>query len=144
MTATFDEPIDPATVTTSTVTLRAEGSGSDVPASVAYNAATATVTLDPASDLTGNTQYTVTLAGSIADTSGNTLGSSVTWTFTTLAVASSFTDTTAVDFGAGTTGAKTYVSETADGEVIAGAHGWCRVLGREPARGLVLNGLGVG
>ncbi len=75
VTATFDEPIAPTTLTTSSVRLRAQGAGADVAAAVSYNAATGTVTLDPSADLTGNTLYTATLASSIADTSGNTLGS---------------------------------------------------------------------
>ena len=37
VTVTFDEPINPATITAATVTLRAAGRGSDVPATVSYN-----------------------------------------------------------------------------------------------------------
>ena len=83
-----------------------------------YDGATATATLDPTADLVGNTLYTVTLASSIADTSGNSLGSDVTWTFRTIAAPATFTDTTTANFGAGSIGANTYVSETSDGEVI--------------------------
>src|SRR6185369_10991251 len=90
--ATFDEAMNPATLTTSSVRLRAQGAGSDVPATVSYNAATAIATLDPSADLDGGTVYTVTLASTITDTSGNALGSPLTWTFQTAAVAASFTD----------------------------------------------------
>ena len=52
----------------------------------------------------------------MTDTSGNALGTADTWTFTT--PTGGATDTTVADFGAGTTGADTYVSETGNGEVI--------------------------
>ena len=69
VTVTFDEPVVPPTDWASAVTLRAEGSGTDVPAVVTANGAV--VTLDPAGDLTPGTEYTVTVDGSVADTSGN-------------------------------------------------------------------------
>ena len=50
VTVTFDEPVVPPTDWASAVTLRAEGSGTDVPAAVTANGAV--VTLDPAGDLT--------------------------------------------------------------------------------------------
>ncbi len=113
---TFDEAMNPATITTSTLTLRAEGAGADVAATVTYAGTTAT--LDPLADLAPDTEYTVTVAASVADSSGNQLGTADTWTFTTSAPLSDLVDTTAADFGAGTTGGTTYVSETANGEVI--------------------------
>ena len=114
VTVTFDEPMDPSTITDSTFTLRAQGAGADVPATVSYAGTTAT--LDPSADLDTNTPYTVTVAASVTDTSGNALGTTDTWTFTT--PTGGATDTTVADFGAGTTGANTYVSETGNGEVI--------------------------
>ena len=116
VTVTFDEPMDPATISTSSVTLRAQGAGSDVPATVAYAGVIAT--LDPLADLEPATQYTVTVAASVADTAGNQLGAPDTWTFTTPVPLSFLVDTTVADFGAGTTGASSYVSETGNGEVI--------------------------
>ena len=77
--------------------LRAEGAGSDVPASVTYSGATAT--LNPNADLAPGTVYHVTVAGSVTDASGNALGADDTWSFTT--EAASLTDTTTADFGAG-------------------------------------------
>ncbi|MGZ4723657.1 MAG: Ig-like domain-containing protein, partial [Ilumatobacteraceae bacterium] len=111
----FDEPINPTTITTSTVTLRADGASTNVPAIVTYAGTTAT--LDPIADLATTTEYTVTVAGSLADTAGNPLEASDAWTFTTSAPQSNIVDTTAADFGAGSTGANTYVSVTDNGEV---------------------------
>ena len=116
VTVGFDEPMNPTTVTTSTVTLRAQGAGSDVPATVTYAGTTAT--LDPIADLAPSTQYTVTVAATVADTSGNQLGTADTWTFTTSVPLSSLVDTTVADFDAGSPGSTTYVSETGNGEVI--------------------------
>ena len=118
LTVTFDEPMDAATITGSTFTLRANGAGSDVPAAVSFNAGTATATLDPSTNLPGSTTFTVTVHASVADLAGNQLGADDTWTFTTGTVTASLVDTTEGDFGAGTTGANTYVAVTTDGEVI--------------------------
>ena len=87
-------PIDPSTITTSTVRLRAQGAGADVPATVTYDDSTAIATLDPSADLASNTLFTVTIAASVADNSGNQLGTPVTWSFRTAAATGSFTDTT--------------------------------------------------
>jgi hypothetical protein len=85
--ATFDEDLDPATVTTSTFRV-ARPDGSSVPATVAYDAAAERATLTLSEALTFGTTYTATLAGgtsgpSIRDLAGNPLASSETWTFST-------------------------------------------------------------
>ena len=49
VTVTFSEPVDPATITSSTFILRAQGVETDVPAVVAYSGTTAT--LNPGTDL---------------------------------------------------------------------------------------------
>jgi hypothetical protein len=88
VTATFDEAIDAATVSTGSVRLRAAGASSDVAASVSYSSSTRTVTLSPAEALEFSTGYTVTLqggVGGIADTAGNPLAGDVTWSFTSAA-----------------------------------------------------------
>ena len=82
VTVTFDEPMDPSTITNSTFTLRAQGAGADVPATV--SSAGTTATLNPSADLDTDTPYTVTVAASVTDTSANALGTADTWTFTTL------------------------------------------------------------
>ena len=109
----FSEPMNPATINDTTVRLRKQGAGSDVPASVSYAGNTAT--LDPNADLDPSAVYDVTVAGTVTDANGNALGADDTWSFTTASL--SFIDTTTADFTAGTPGANTYVSETGNGEV---------------------------
>jgi hypothetical protein len=116
VTVTFSEPMNPATITTATFRLRASGAASDVPATVTYSGTTAV--LDPTATLAAGTTYQVTVDGSVADTGGNTLGANDTWSFATAVVTSTIGDSTSAHFGAGTPGANTYVSITADGEVI--------------------------
>ena len=108
--------MNPATINGTSVRLRKQGSGTDVPATVSYAGNTAT--LDPDADLDPSAVYTVTVDGSVKDQAGNALGAPDTWSFTTAALSFNFTDTTVSDFGAGTPDANTYISETANGEVI--------------------------
>jgi hypothetical protein len=85
VTATFGEPIDPASVSSSTFELR-DGSGALVPAEVGYNASTMTAGLAPSSPLAYGTSYTVRVKGGpsgIADVAGNRLAADVTWSFST-------------------------------------------------------------
>ena len=84
-TATFSEAMNPATLTTGTVTLIPQG-GSAVAASVTYDAGTRTVTLDPTANLAANTTYTATVKGGASgakDLAGNPLASDRVWTFVT-------------------------------------------------------------
>ena len=81
VTVQFSEALNPPTVSTSTLRLRAYGAIDDVAGTVSYSGTTAV--LHPSGRLTPNTTYTVTVAGAIADISGNQLGSDVTWSFTT-------------------------------------------------------------
>ena len=113
VTVGFSEPMLASTISTSTIRLQADGSGSDVAATVAYAGTTATLT--PTSPLAVGTLYRVTVSGSVSDLSGNPLGTNVVWEFTTV---STFTDTTTVDFGAGTPASTTYIAQTGNGEVI--------------------------
>lgn len=114
---TFSEPMAAATFTGATFTLRAAGAGTDVPATRSVVGAVAT--LNPSANLAAGTTYTVTVAGSVTDAVGNALGAPVSWTFTTTsAVAKVLEDTTASQFGAGTTGASAYVANSAGGEVV--------------------------
>ena len=112
----FSEPMDPASISSSTLHLRKQGAGADVPASVSYSGTTATLT--PTGALDPLSVYTVTVDGSVKDLAGNPLGANDSWSFTTAALAFTFTDTTVSDFGAGSPDANTYVSQTEDGEVI--------------------------
>ena len=84
VTATFNEPLDASTVTSSTFTL--QGPGGAVPAAVTWDAGTLKATLDPSSSLAFNASYTATLksgAAGIKDVAGNQLASDYTWSFTT-------------------------------------------------------------
>ncbi len=109
----FSEPMNPATIDSSTVRLRKQGAASDVPANVTYAGNTATI--DPNADLDPSAVYNVTVAGTATDADGVPLGADDTWSFTTASL--SLIDTTVSDFSAGTPGANTYVSQTNDGEV---------------------------
>lgn len=50
---------------------------------ISYNSGTSTLTFNPAANLSASTEYTVTVIGSVADLTGNTLGSNNVLTFTT-------------------------------------------------------------
>ena len=77
----FSENMNPATITSSTVVLSV-ASGAVVPATVTYDPATFTATLDPVSPLAPGAAYTVTIAG-VTDLAGNVIGSNYTLNFTT-------------------------------------------------------------
>ena len=108
--------MDAATITAASVTLRAAGAGSDVPAAVSYAGGVAS--LVPNAPLAYNTVYTATVAASVADLAGNQLGTAATWSFTTEAAPlSTLTDTSLADFGAGSF-SNTYLADESGGEVI--------------------------
>ena len=86
--ATFSEPIDPSTLTTSTFTL-AKGA-TIIPAGVSYDAPSRTATLDPTPNLEAGVVYTATLKGGatgIKDAVDNPMAADKVWTFTTAAAA---------------------------------------------------------
>lgn len=78
LTTTFNEALDPATISTSTFTL-SDGSAA-VSGTVSYSNRVAT--FNPALDLTGGTLYTATLTTAITDLAGNALAAK-SWSFTT-------------------------------------------------------------
>jgi hypothetical protein len=87
VTARFSEPVDPATVSASTITLR-DASGTLVPAAVTYDAGSQTATLDPTASLAATTTYTAMVKGGSAgvkDFAGNAMSIDDSWTFTTRA-----------------------------------------------------------
>ena len=84
VTVTFDEPIQPATLSLS---LR-DPSNAVVPGSTSYDSATRTATFQPSGPLTASTTYTATVAGA-TDLSGNAMPTPVTWSFTTAAAPTS-------------------------------------------------------
>src|SRR3989454_775499 len=81
--ATFSRPLNPATVTTASFSLRAAGAAADVPATVTVNATGTIITLTPTALLAPGTVYTATIAGTVADPAGITLAAPVIWSFTT-------------------------------------------------------------
>jgi Ca2+-binding RTX toxin-like protein len=94
VTATFSEAMAPATLNSpaSTFTLKAPN-GSSVPATVSYDDATKTATLNPGSDLAANTIYAATVTTGAKDLAGNALDQDPSatgdqqksWSFTTAA-----------------------------------------------------------
>jgi RHS repeat-associated protein len=87
VTVTFSEAMDAATVNGSTVELR-DPSNALVSATVSYNAASFTATLDPNAPLTVGVTYTARVKGGgtdprVKDVAGNALATDLTWTFRT-------------------------------------------------------------
>jgi hypothetical protein len=93
----FSEPMDAATITDATFSLRADGEISVVPAVVSYLGTDAT--LDPVEPLLPDTLYHVAVSGYVTDLAGIPLGGDDTWNFTT--ANDSLSDTTSADFAAG-------------------------------------------
>ncbi len=83
VTATFSEPMDPATINTTTFTVRPTASGTNLAGTVTYNAGTSTATFTPSAPLASGTQYTATVTTGARDAAGNPMGAAKTWTFTT-------------------------------------------------------------
>jgi PKD repeat protein len=85
--ASFNELLDPASVSGSSFELRGPG-GAIVAANVSYNATTRTATLNPNQPLAASTSYTATLKGGpsgLKDRAGNPIASDQSWSFTTAA-----------------------------------------------------------
>ena len=78
VTATFDEPVDPASIG---FALRGPGN-TVVPANVTYDAPSRTARLSPNAELQLQTTYTATVSG-VRDQSGNVMTSPDSWSFTT-------------------------------------------------------------
>ena len=82
ITITFNESMDSSTINTSNITLSDSG-GNSVGGVISYNNNVAT--FNPSSDLSHNTNYTVTVGTGVKDSAGNQLISSSSWNFTTIA-----------------------------------------------------------
>jgi hypothetical protein len=79
--ATFDEPMDPGTISTATFFLK-DAAGHPVAGTVSYGGTTATFT--PNADLDYSTAYAATITTGARDVAGNSLFNDLTWTFTTV------------------------------------------------------------
>lgn len=83
ITATFSEPVDPATITTAGVFTLMNGS-TPVPGSVTYSGSTATFT--PSASLATDTPYTATVTTGAKDLAGNAMSANYSWTFQTVVI----------------------------------------------------------
>jgi hypothetical protein len=81
--ASFSEPMDPATINSTTFALRVTATSAAVAGTVSYNAATNTATFTPTSALVPGTTYTARITTGAKDVAGNALASQVEWTFIT-------------------------------------------------------------
>ncbi|MCU1243837.1 MAG: hypothetical protein JWO71_4563, partial [Candidatus Acidoferrum typicum] len=80
--ATFSEPMNPATITTGTFTVTGPG-GTAVAGTVTYVAGSNTAIFTPAANLTASTAYTSTITTGVTSALGNALAANFVWTFTT-------------------------------------------------------------
>jgi hypothetical protein len=79
VTAKFSESMDPATISSTTFTLK-QGAAT-IPGAVSYSGTTASY--NPTSDLSSGTTYTATIKIGAEDLAGNSIVSDYVWTFTT-------------------------------------------------------------
>jgi ice-binding like protein/Big-like domain-containing protein len=86
--ATFSEPMNPATITTTTFTVNGPGATA-VAGAVTYVAASNTAIFTPAANLTANTVYTATITTGAMSAGGDALAANFVWTFKTGATTNS-------------------------------------------------------
>ncbi len=87
ITASFSEDMDPASIQSSSFSLR-DAQNNLLPATVSYQPSSRTAILSPSSPLNYSSSYTATIAGGAAgvkDMAGNALAANFTWSFTTVA-----------------------------------------------------------
>jgi len=80
--ASFDEALDPASISGASFELR-DAASALVAANVSYDAGTRTATLAPDAPLAYSSTHTATLFSSVSDLAGNPLTAGVVWSFTT-------------------------------------------------------------
>ena len=81
--ATFDEAMNAATITTTSFTLVDAGSN-PVSGAVSYNTGTHTATFTPTATLATNTIFTATITTAVTDVAGIALATNYSWSFTTV------------------------------------------------------------
>jgi len=82
VTATFNKPMNAASITGSSFTLTRHSDSAPVAGAVSYDAGTKTATFNPGADLTQGALYDARLTTAITDSEGNHLASDYTWSFT--------------------------------------------------------------
>ncbi len=85
MTVTFDEDMDPGTITGTSFTLETTIGSVLVPATVGYNVGSRTATLTPTTALAVDTNYTARVTTAATDLAGNPLATNTTWAYQTSA-----------------------------------------------------------
>src|SRR5450759_2183126 len=84
ITATFNEPMNPATITPESFTLQGgASSAADLSGTLTYDGTNATMSFQPTTRLTVNTTYTATVKASVKDFMGTPLQADYVWTFST-------------------------------------------------------------
>ncbi len=81
ITATFNEPVDPATITTATFTVST--GGSDIAGIVTYDAPNKKAIFAPSANLVNMGEYTATLTTGVKTIGGTAMSQDKIWTFTT-------------------------------------------------------------
>ncbi|MGB7211448.1 MAG: ice-binding family protein [Gemmatimonadales bacterium] len=97
VTATFSHAMAPATINTTTFSLKHGVTA--VPAAVTYSGSTATLT--PTSSLDSNLAYTATISTGTADPAGAALATAKSWTFTTVTTPPSVVSTSPINAASG-------------------------------------------
>ena len=94
LSATFTQPMDPATIisvapttSASTFTLKSTVAGTNVPGTVTMNAANTIATFTPSAALAPNTNFTATVSTAAKSAGGTAMPSPIAWSFTTNATA---------------------------------------------------------
>jgi len=84
ITATFNEPMDPATITPASFSLQTGAKGLvALEGALTYDGNSATMSFKPSSKLVGGTTYSATIATTVKDLAGNALQTPYVWTFST-------------------------------------------------------------
>jgi len=85
ITVTFNEAMNPATITPASFTLQdaTKSSATEISGTLTYDATNYTISFAPTTKLTVNTTYTATVASLVKDLMGNALQTDYVWTFST-------------------------------------------------------------
>lgn len=80
--ATFNQQMNQSTINSATFSL-SDPTGAIVAGAIAYDSFNFTATFSPDSPLMPNTIYTAAISGGVANVANSTLGTDLTWSFTT-------------------------------------------------------------